>query len=199
MKPFLEKIRASGQCPNLKFPERGCARSASRSASKMRRLVFDTAALRQIRTLPAAVAVACCFLAAGARAQSPSALVSVKYATNFSSVTYFDPPHEQQVKARLSGAEAMPLPNALYDLKNMKVEEFNTDGKLAAEVRAPQCTYAILDHLASSPGHFEMRSGNGKLFTEGDGFSWLESEQSLVISNHVHTVIKIGITNLTIL
>jgi hypothetical protein len=27
----------------LKFPERGCARSVSRSASKMLRLVFDTA------------------------------------------------------------------------------------------------------------------------------------------------------------
>jgi hypothetical protein len=36
----------------LKFPERGCARSVSRSASKMLRLVFDTAALHRIRTLP---------------------------------------------------------------------------------------------------------------------------------------------------
>ena len=37
---------------NLKFPERGCARSVSRSAAKMLRLVCDTAALRQIMTLP---------------------------------------------------------------------------------------------------------------------------------------------------
>src|ERR1039458_9554091 len=36
----------------LKFPERGCARSVSRSAWQMLRLVFNTAALRQIRTLP---------------------------------------------------------------------------------------------------------------------------------------------------
>jgi hypothetical protein len=37
----------------LKFPERGCARSASRSTLDALRLVFDTAALRQMRTMPA--------------------------------------------------------------------------------------------------------------------------------------------------
>ena len=136
-------------------------------------------------------------LAVGARAQAQSQpLASVRYATNFSSVTYFEPPHEQQVKMRLSGAEAAPLPNALYDLKKMKVEQFNTEGKLAAVVKAPQCTYALLDHVASSPGHLEIMSGNGKLQTEGDGFLLKESEQSLVISNHVRSVISTGITNL---
>jgi len=37
------------QCPDEKFPERGCARSVSRRTAKLLRLVFDTAALRQIR------------------------------------------------------------------------------------------------------------------------------------------------------
>ncbi|MGA9453104.1 MAG: hypothetical protein WBW41_17375 [Verrucomicrobiia bacterium] len=36
----------------MKFLERGCARSVSRSVSKVLRLVFDAAAFRQIRTLP---------------------------------------------------------------------------------------------------------------------------------------------------
>lgn len=114
------------------------------------------------------------------------------YATNFSSVTYFEPPHEQQVKIRLSGAEALPLPDARFDLKRMKVENFNADGKLEAEVLAPQCVYAVLDHVANSPGHLELRSGDGKFYVEGDGFLWQEKDRSLIISNHVHTVIKVG-------
>jgi hypothetical protein len=142
------------------------------------------------------LAAAVFLLAAGARAQT---VPTVGYATNFSSVTYFEPPHEQQIKAKLSGAEASPLPGALFDLKEMKVEEFNLAGELQAEVRAPQCTYAILDHVASSPGHLELKSGNGKFHVEGDGFLWRESESSLTISNHVRTVIQIGITNFTAL
>jgi hypothetical protein len=39
-------------CPDLNFLERGCARSVSRSAAKLLRLVFDRVALRQNRTLP---------------------------------------------------------------------------------------------------------------------------------------------------
>ena len=46
--------RASGSVlANLKFPERGCARSVSRSGAVVLRLVCDTAALRQIMTLAA--------------------------------------------------------------------------------------------------------------------------------------------------
>jgi hypothetical protein len=146
-----------------------------------------------------AAAGSCLLLAANARAQPLPPVDSVGYATNFSSVTYFEPPHEQAVKARLSGAEAMPLPGALFDLKKMKVEQFSADGKLEAEVWAPQCTYAILDHVASSAGHMELKSGDGKFRVEGDGFLWREGESSLVISNHVRTVIKMGITNLTTL
>ena len=123
-----------------------------------------------------AAAGSCLLLAAEAPAQS---VPSVGYVTNFSSVTYFEPPHEQQVKARLSCAEALPLPGALFDLKKMRVEEFNADGKLQAEVRAPQCTYAMLDHVANSAGHMELKSGDGKFHVEGDGFSWRESESSL--------------------
>jgi hypothetical protein len=121
------------------------------------------------------------------------------YATNFSSVAYFEPPHELQVKARLSGAEASPLPGALFDLKEMKVEKFSVDGRLEAVVEAPQCVYAPLDHVATSPGHLELRSGDGKFRVEGDGFLWEEGEQSLMISNHVHTVIKTRLSNFTIL
>ncbi len=114
------------------------------------------------------------------------------YATNFSSAAYFEPPNEQQVKIRLSGAEASPLPGTLFDLKKMKVEKFGADGKLEAVVLAPQCIYAPLDGVATSAGHLEFHSGDGKFRVEGDGFLWQQNESSLVISNHVRSVIKTG-------
>ena len=91
----------------------------------------------------------------------------------------------------MSGAEASPLPGGLLDVKKLKVETFNTAGRTELVVRAPQCTYAPLDGVASSAGHLELRSGDGKFRVEGDGFLWRQNESSLTISNHVHTVIDI--------
>jgi hypothetical protein len=130
------------------------------------------------------------FLAAtGARAQSMP-LDSLGVATNFSSVTYFEPPHEQQVETRLTSVEAASLPGTLFDLKKMKVEQFNADGKLELVVEAPQCIYAPLDEVASSAGHLALNSGDGKFHVEGDGFLWTQTNSVLVISNHVRTVIE---------
>jgi hypothetical protein len=138
------------------------------------------------------LAAASFFLAAAAaRAQS----LPLGQATNFSSVAYFEPPHDQQVRMRLSGTEASPLPGALYDLKQMKVEKFGADGRLEAVVEAPQCIYAPLDGVANSAGHMELKSGDGKFRVEGDGFLWQQNDSSLVISNHVRTVIQTGTLN----
>jgi len=112
------------------------------------------------------------------------------YSTNISHVVYFDAPHEEQMKLRLTGSEAAPLPDAQYDLKNMKIERFSESGKLEAVAQAAQCIYAPLDGIVSSPGHVELTSGDGKFHASGDGFMWRQDDLSLVISNNVHTVIK---------
>lgn len=140
------------------------------------------------KTIFAAGAAAFLLTAAGVRAQLPP----TGYITNFSSVVYYEPPNDQQVKMRLSGAEAASLPDALVDLKKMKVEKFDPGGKLEAVVEAPQCYYSLLDGVANSAGHLELKSGDGKfrIRTEGDGFLWRQNEQSLSISNRVHTVIE---------
>jgi len=127
-------------------------------------------------------------LANSARAQADA--LPLGYATNFTSVTYCKPPNDQQVEVRLSGSEAAPLPGTLFNLKRMTVEKFNTEGKLEAVAAAPECVYAPLDGIASSSGHLMLKSGDGKFRTEGDGFLWLQNEQSLSLSNHVHTVIE---------
>ena len=126
-----------------------------------------------------------------ARAQT-NVLAGVKdlHATDFTSEQYFEAPNEQLVKLRLSGASAEPLPGGLLEVKRLKIEEFNTNSMLRAVVRAPQCTFAPLDGVASSAGHLELQSGDGKFRVEGDGFLWRQNESSLTISNRVRTVIE---------
>ena len=111
-------------------------------------------------------------------------------ATDFTSDAYFDAPYEQQVKVRLTGAQAAPLPGGLLDVKKLKVEMFNPGGRLEMVVRAPQCSYAPLDGVARSAGHLELQSGDGKFRVEGEGFLWRQNDSLLTISNRVRTVIE---------
>jgi len=108
-------------------------------------------------------------------------------AQKFSSVTYFEPPHEQQINLRLSGKEMLPLPGAKFDVKQLTVEQFNSDGKLQAVVEAPQCLYT-LDGVASSAGPLDVKLDGDRIHIQGEGFLWQRKEHSLVISNQVQTV-----------
>lgn len=121
--------------------------------------------------------------------------VQVKHATGFSSNMYFEPPNERKVKMKLSGAEAAPLPGGLLDVKDLSVEIFNTNGVREVSALAPQCTYALLDGVANSSGHVEMHSGDGKISVSGEGFLFVcrPDATSLILSNHVHTVIESGL------
>jgi hypothetical protein len=120
------------------------------------------------------------------------------HATDFSSCTYYAPPHERQVKMRLSGAEALPVPGGLLDVKQLQVETFDVTGKPGMIIRTPQCTYSPFNGVASSPGHLVLQTADGKMRTEGDGFLWQQADNSLTISNNVHTVVKAGIWKMTL-
>jgi hypothetical protein len=113
------------------------------------------------------------------------------HATDFTSSTYYEPPHETQLKMKLSGAEASPLPGGLLDVKRLRIETFGLDGKPESVVSAPQCIYAPLDGAANSSGKLEMQTSDGKLRVEGEGFLWRQTNSLLTISNHVHTVIDL--------
>jgi hypothetical protein len=110
----------------------------------------------------------------------------------FTSVEYFAQPNQTQMKSRLSGAEAQPLPGGLLVIKHLKLETFNTNGSPQAIVEAPECVYDTQHNTANSAGHLQLQSGDGKFRTEGDGFLWRQDDSFLTISNHVHTVIEIG-------
>jgi len=113
----------------------------------------------------------------------------VQHASDFTSVEYFEPPRQQQMKSRLSGAEAQPEAGGLLVIKQLKLETFSPDGKPEIVVTAPECVYDTFNHVANSAGHLQLRADGGKLCVEGDGFLWRQNDSFLTISNHVRTVI----------
>jgi hypothetical protein len=125
-------------------------------------------------------------VAPGVRAQQNG----VQHANNFTTTEYYEPPHQQQIKSILSGAEALPQSGGLLIIKQLKLEMFNPDGKLEWVVNAPECVYDTFKGVANSSGHLQVRTGDGKIRTEGDGFLWRQSDQFLTISNNVRTVVE---------
>ena len=125
----------------------------------------------------------------------PTQSTPVGNATDFVSEQYFEPPNDQVVKLRLTGSSATPIAGGALDIRDAKVERFNIAGKTEAIVSAPECTYSPQDNgVVSSAGHLEIRTGDGRMVTTGDGFLWRQNDNSLIISNNVHTVAKIGIS-----
>ena len=126
--------------------------------------------------------------AANGRAQ----LNGPQHASDFTSTEYHEPPHQQQIKSILSGAEALPQPGGLLIVKQLKLETFDLDGKLGVVIMAPECIYDTFKGVANSPGHLQVRTGDEKIRTDGDGFLWRQSEQKLTISNNVCSVFENG-------
>ena len=120
------------------------------------------------------------------------------HATSFSTDMYYDAPNEDKIKMRLSGSESLPLPGGYLDVKNMKVEQYSTNSILQLQAESPQCTLRYAESVADSPGHLEMRSGDGKVHISADGFLLVfkQDATSLILSNNVHTVIESGLLKL---
>jgi hypothetical protein len=140
-----------------------------------------------------AIPVLCVFAALflpGARGLGQPAIAS--HARGFTSVEYYPVPLQQQMKSRLSGAEAQPEPGGLLVIKQLKLETFNTNGSPQAVVEAPECVYDAQHYTANSAGHLQLQNGDGRIRTEGDGFLWRQEDSFLTISNHVHTMIETG-------
>jgi hypothetical protein len=114
------------------------------------------------------------------------------HAGGFTSQEYFDPPNQTQVKSRLTGTEMKPLTSVLLYIKQPKLELFTTNGTPQAVIEAPECDYDAEHKTVNSAAHLQMRTGDGKLRVEGDGFLWRQDGSFLTISNHVHTVIITG-------
>jgi len=116
-----------------------------------------------------------------------------QHASDFTSTEYYEPPHQRQIKSILSGAEALPQPGGRLIVKQLKLETFGLDGKREIVIMAPECIYDTFKGVANSPGHLQVRTGDGKIRTDGDGFMWRQGEQKLTISNNVCTVFENGL------
>ena len=131
--------------------------------------------------------LACVWLAVRAQAQP-----SIGTATDFSTAEYFDPPHENQVKLLITGAEAQLQSGGRYLVRKLKLETFRETGQREITVEAPECLFDSTRRLASSSGHLQVETGDGRFRVEGEGFLCdLRSDQpNLTISNRVRTVIR---------
>jgi len=116
----------------------------------------------------------------------------VGHTSNFTSVEYYPAPNQQQIKSRLSGAEAQPLSGGLLAIKQLKLETFGPDGKSEIVVSAPECLYDQLGGTASSAGRLQVQYRDGKIRIEGEGFLWRQSDSFLTISNRISTVLDLG-------
>lgn len=130
--------------------------------------------------------------ATAARAQSNV----VGHASDFTSVEYYPAPNQQQMKSRLSGAEAQPLPGGLLAIKQLKLETFGPDGKSEIVVNAPECVYDQLNGTASSAGPLQVEYQEGKIRVAGKGFLWRQGDSFLTISNRVSTEVRLGSENI---
>ncbi|MEI9963263.1 MAG: hypothetical protein WDM76_19760 [Limisphaerales bacterium] len=84
------------------------------------------------------------------------------HANDFTSVEYYEAPNQQQVKTRLSGAEAAPQTGGLLVIKQLKLETYDVDGKPQLVVEAPDCVYDMMKGVANSPAKCACKRGMEK-------------------------------------
>jgi len=114
------------------------------------------------------------------------------HALDFTTTQYFEPPHQQQVKSILSGAEAVARPGQPYLIHQFRLQTFDVNGRTNMIVTGPECFYNEKACTASSAGPLEVQNGDGSFHVAGDGFLWRQTNSLLTISNNVRTVIKYG-------
>jgi hypothetical protein len=126
----------------------------------------------------------------GATAQAQTSSIGI--ASDFSTSEYFDPPHENQAKLIITGAEAQMQSGGRYLIRKLKLETFRENGQRELTVEAPECLYDSGQRLASSGGHLQVETGDGRFRVEGDGFLCVlkPDQSSLTISNRVRTIIR---------
>ena len=99
-------------------------------------------------------------------------------------------PHETQIKSLLQGTEAEPQSGGRVLIRGLKLQTFTDSGDVEMIVLAPQCVFDTARKAVFSDGHLEVLSGDGRLSFEGEGFLWQQTNNVLIISNRVQTLIR---------
>ena len=99
------------------------------------------------------------------------------------------PPFETQVKSLLKGSEAEPHGGLIF-IRDAQLLTFNDAGGLDMTVTAPKCVFDTAQKSVSSSGHLEVQSGDGAFYMSGEGFLWQQTNNVLIISNNMQTIIR---------
>ncbi len=134
-----------------------------------------------------------CAFAGPALGQMPSKIV----VRNFSvAPAHYDAPNQAQMKSLLQGAEARPLSNGVYSVKDVKLQTFRVDGSREMLVLTPDCIFEEKNRTVYSPASLHVEAVDGKFTLGGEGFLFqqtnstiagISNSSSLIISNKVYS------------
>jgi lipopolysaccharide export system protein LptA len=112
--------------------------------------------------------------------------------SNFNLTDYYPFPNQRQMKFKLTGAEARPVPGDKNKVQvtNLKLQSFRPNGEREIVIEAPECVYDQAARQAGSAGRLQVQSGDGRFQIAGDGFNWQQETKALVISNNIRSTIQ---------
>jgi hypothetical protein len=100
------------------------------------------------------------------------------------------------LKGLITGEQGRHLSNSLYLVTGMRMQHRELDGTTNLLARAPECLFDTDTHVAWSTGRLEIVGMGGALTIQGNqGFQVQMTNSTLIISNHVRTVIQRGLLN----
>ncbi|MBI3878860.1 MAG: hypothetical protein HY301_02195 [Verrucomicrobia bacterium] len=80
-------------------------------------------------------------------------------------------------------------------IEEIHIESYKDDGTLDFVAEAPKCQFNVSTRTASSAGPMRAFTADKRMQIEGTGFTFVQTNSTLVISNDVHTTIRRDATN----
>ena len=96
---------------------------------------------------------------------------------------------EDKPKSLIEGAEGRPIGNNVFQLTQLKLTTFESNGAPEMIILAPACLFDGNANMASSPGPLTVQTADGQFNLQGMGFQWSQNDSMLYISNDVHSVL----------
>jgi hypothetical protein len=119
------------------------------------------------------------------RAQNPAGMVS---AGGFSLPIR----KEGRLVTRLTGAATEPVSAKEVRVRQFRVETYKTDETPDLVGDAPECVVDLTSKNMSGPGRLTVSQAGGRFTLSGEGFFWNHDAGRLVLSNKVHTTMRLN-------
>jgi len=105
-------------------------------------------------------------------------------------VPVYDRDNPNRIVALLSGSLAEFQLSGRQPLATVRVEYYDEKGQTNLVFMGTNCVYDARRRTAESPEALQVMTGDGRLELEGEGFTWWQTNNDLVISNRVQTRIR---------